>query len=121
MNDEACTTFEATVDQMSEGHAFLWRTFGVLPKIGWQIGMLCFPLPVSVRCRCALLSVRLGVSVGLPHSANSALIHQIRSDTARPTRVSLRNLVSMASSLAASTMRTTRSEAAPLYRNLYVA
>lgn len=39
MNDEACTTFEATIDQMSEGHTYLYNTFGVLPKVGWQIGM----------------------------------------------------------------------------------
>lgn len=38
MNDEATTTFEATIDQMSEGHAFLFSTFGIVPKIGWQIG-----------------------------------------------------------------------------------
>jgi alpha-mannosidase II len=36
-NDEANPTLESVVNQVSEGHAFLLETFGVRPKIGWQI------------------------------------------------------------------------------------
>jgi lysosomal alpha-mannosidase len=37
MPDEATTTYSAVMDQLTEGHLFLNRTFGVTPKIGWQI------------------------------------------------------------------------------------
>eukprot|EP01087_Luapelamoeba_hula_P010477 TRINITY_DN2776_c0_g1_i2.p1 TRINITY_DN2776_c0_g1~~TRINITY_DN2776_c0_g1_i2.p1 ORF type:complete len:1012 (-),score=176.54 TRINITY_DN2776_c0_g1_i2:20-3019(-) len=37
MNDEACTLYPATIDQMTEGHTFLYNNFGVRPTIGWQI------------------------------------------------------------------------------------
>ena len=36
-NDEANPTLESVINQVSEGHAFLLETFGVRPKIGWQI------------------------------------------------------------------------------------
>ena len=38
MNDEASVHYEATIDQMTEGHSFLLQEFGVTPRIGWQIG-----------------------------------------------------------------------------------
>lgn len=38
MNDEASVHYEATIDQFTEGHRFLLEEFGVVPKIGWQIG-----------------------------------------------------------------------------------
>ncbi len=38
MNDEASVHYEATIDQMTEGHTFLLQEFGVTPRIGWQIG-----------------------------------------------------------------------------------
>lgn len=66
MEDEACTTYSANIDQMTEGHQFvcpilfsssllsssllispsllslslapqIWETFGVVPKYGWQV------------------------------------------------------------------------------------
>ncbi|KAL6078171.1 carbohydrate binding [Balamuthia mandrillaris] len=37
MNDEATTHYEAIVDQMTSGHRFLLREFGVQPTIGWHI------------------------------------------------------------------------------------
>lgn len=43
MNDEASVHYEATIDQMTEGHQFLFREFGIVPKIGWQIGKLGTP------------------------------------------------------------------------------
>lgn len=38
MNDEACVLYDATIDQMTEGHRFLMENFNVRPRIGWQIG-----------------------------------------------------------------------------------
>lgn len=38
MNDEANVHYEATIDQLTEGHQFIYNTFGVRPRIGWQIG-----------------------------------------------------------------------------------
>jgi hypothetical protein len=37
MPDEACTTYSANMDQLTEGHLFLNKTFGITPNIGWQI------------------------------------------------------------------------------------
>eukprot|EP01100_Stratorugosa_tubuloviscum_P014870 TRINITY_DN81_c0_g2_i1.p1 TRINITY_DN81_c0_g2~~TRINITY_DN81_c0_g2_i1.p1 ORF type:complete len:1006 (+),score=459.80 TRINITY_DN81_c0_g2_i1:78-3095(+) len=37
MNDEATTHHEDIIDQMTEGHEFLQREFGVRPRIGWSI------------------------------------------------------------------------------------
>ena len=37
MNDEATIYYTDGVDQMTEGHQFLLREFGVVPTIGWQI------------------------------------------------------------------------------------
>eukprot|EP01116_Phalansterium_solitarium_P021418 TRINITY_DN664_c0_g1_i1.p1 TRINITY_DN664_c0_g1~~TRINITY_DN664_c0_g1_i1.p1 ORF type:complete len:981 (-),score=289.32 TRINITY_DN664_c0_g1_i1:155-3097(-) len=37
MEDEACTTYSANIDQMTEGHQFLLNTFGVRPRFGWQV------------------------------------------------------------------------------------
>jgi len=37
MNDEACTHYSAIVDQMSRGHEFIFREFGVRPRVGWHI------------------------------------------------------------------------------------
>jgi hypothetical protein len=38
MNDEAGAYYDDIVDQMTLGHEFLWREFGIVPRIGWQIG-----------------------------------------------------------------------------------
>ena len=40
MNDEAAAHYISIIDQMTLGHQWLLRTFGVcaIPKIGWQIG-----------------------------------------------------------------------------------
>lgn len=37
MNDEATTHYTDIVDQMTVGHEFLFREFGVRPLIGWHI------------------------------------------------------------------------------------
>lgn len=37
MEDEGCTTYSANIDQMTEGHRFIWETFGARPRFGWQI------------------------------------------------------------------------------------
>eukprot|EP01083_Nonionella_stella_P276753 940645_1 len=37
MNDEATTHYQAIIDQMALGHRFLNETFGVVPKVAWQI------------------------------------------------------------------------------------
>ncbi len=36
-NDEAAAHYVAMIDQMTVGHQFLNRTFGLTPRIGWQI------------------------------------------------------------------------------------
>lgn len=37
MHDEACTTFEATLDQFAEGHLFARDTLGARPRRAWQV------------------------------------------------------------------------------------
>ena len=39
MNDEACTHYNAIIDQMTEGLRFLVNTFGecAVPKVAWHI------------------------------------------------------------------------------------
>jgi len=37
MNDEATTHYQDIIDQMTLGHLFLYREFGVRPRIGWHI------------------------------------------------------------------------------------
>jgi hypothetical protein len=37
MEDEACTTYDANINQMTLGHKFIKETFGVVPRFGWQI------------------------------------------------------------------------------------
>eukprot|EP00123_Amoebidium_parasiticum_P016348 comp23400_c0_seq1/m.38816 comp23400_c0_seq1/g.38816 ORF comp23400_c0_seq1/g.38816 comp23400_c0_seq1/m.38816 type:complete len:1049 (-) comp23400_c0_seq1:168-3314(-) len=37
MNDEASVHYLSTIDQMTLGHHFLDKVFGVTPRIGWQI------------------------------------------------------------------------------------
>lgn len=37
MNDEANPYYEDIIDQMSYGHRFLKKEFGVTPTIGWHI------------------------------------------------------------------------------------
>ncbi|CAD8066900.1 unnamed protein product [Paramecium sonneborni] len=37
MNDEATPYYEDIIDQMTYGHEFLFKTFNVIPKVGWQI------------------------------------------------------------------------------------
>lgn len=43
-HDEANPSVDAIVDQLTEGHEFLRRTFGVgvRPRIAWQIGNILF-------------------------------------------------------------------------------
>jgi alpha-mannosidase len=36
-HDEATSTYQAMIDQTTLGHRFLVDTFGIVPKIGWQI------------------------------------------------------------------------------------
>jgi alpha-mannosidase II len=36
-NDESNPTMESVINQVSTGHDFLLKTFGIRPKIGWQI------------------------------------------------------------------------------------
>ena len=40
MQDEACTTYGADIEQMTLGHQFILSTFGALPTKGWQIGIV---------------------------------------------------------------------------------
>jgi alpha-mannosidase len=35
-SDEACLTYEDFIDNIVEGHNFLKREFGVIPKIAWH-------------------------------------------------------------------------------------
>ena len=37
MNDEATAYYEDIIDQVTWGHRFLYETFGVIPRIGWQL------------------------------------------------------------------------------------
>eukprot|EP00026_Physarum_polycephalum_P001546 Phypoly_transcript_01548.p1 GENE.Phypoly_transcript_01548~~Phypoly_transcript_01548.p1 ORF type:complete len:1071 (+),score=169.08 Phypoly_transcript_01548:77-3289(+) len=37
MQDEACTTYGADIEQMTLGHQFLYNNFGAIPVRGWQI------------------------------------------------------------------------------------
>ena len=37
MNDEAGVSDEAIITQMTVGHEFIKRTFGVTPRIGWTV------------------------------------------------------------------------------------
>jgi hypothetical protein len=36
MNDEANVDYASVIAQMTEGHQFLLREFGVKPRIGWH-------------------------------------------------------------------------------------
>ncbi len=36
-NDEATPYYEDMIDQMTWGHQFLKREFGIAPNVGWQI------------------------------------------------------------------------------------
>jgi hypothetical protein len=38
MNDEANTDYESIIDQMTQGHMWLFERFGIKPRIGWHIG-----------------------------------------------------------------------------------
>jgi hypothetical protein len=40
MNDEGTTTATDIIDQMTEGHLFLFNEFGIRPTIGWHIGKM---------------------------------------------------------------------------------
>jgi hypothetical protein len=55
MHDEATTHYVAMVDQTTLGHRFLKETFGIHPKIGWQID----PFGHS-STQAALLSAEVG-------------------------------------------------------------
>ena len=37
MHDEACPTYSDMINNMMVGHEFILNTFGVKPRIGWQI------------------------------------------------------------------------------------
>ncbi|CAD8152744.1 unnamed protein product [Paramecium pentaurelia] len=37
MNDEATPYYEDIIDQITYGHEFLFKTFNVIPRVGWQI------------------------------------------------------------------------------------
>eukprot|EP00123_Amoebidium_parasiticum_P018535 comp24234_c1_seq1/m.44725 comp24234_c1_seq1/g.44725 ORF comp24234_c1_seq1/g.44725 comp24234_c1_seq1/m.44725 type:complete len:1042 (-) comp24234_c1_seq1:530-3655(-) len=37
MNDEASVHYVATIDQMTRGHNFLLKEFGIRPRIGWHV------------------------------------------------------------------------------------
>nr|XP_054759274.1 epididymis-specific alpha-mannosidase-like [Lytechinus pictus] len=37
MHDEAVTELSAIIQQMTEGHAFIYETFGVRPQFGWHV------------------------------------------------------------------------------------
>ncbi|XP_071493889.1 epididymis-specific alpha-mannosidase-like [Diadema antillarum] len=37
MHDEAVTELSAIIQQMTEGHAFIYETFGVRPRFGWHV------------------------------------------------------------------------------------
>lgn len=36
-NDEACPNFDDIINNMMIGHEFIKKTFGVYPKIGWNV------------------------------------------------------------------------------------
>ncbi len=52
MNDEACVDYTAIVNQMTEGHEYIRRTFGVVPQVGYSIDP--FGLFQLNFCRCFL-------------------------------------------------------------------
>lgn len=37
MHDEACPSFNDFIENMRVGHQFLFNTFGVKPRVGWQL------------------------------------------------------------------------------------
>ena len=37
MNDEATAYYEDVIDQLSDGHKFLFQEFNITVKTGWQI------------------------------------------------------------------------------------
>jgi hypothetical protein len=38
MNDEATIPVTDIIDQMTEGHDFIYETVGARPTVGWHIG-----------------------------------------------------------------------------------
>jgi alpha-amylase/alpha-mannosidase (GH57 family) len=36
-NDEGCPNFDDIINNMMIGHEFIKKTFGVYPKVGWNV------------------------------------------------------------------------------------
>jgi hypothetical protein len=51
-NDEAVAHLDGIVNQVTEGHDYIWRHFGVKPKIAWQVSAEWF-VQTEIRTRCA--------------------------------------------------------------------
>jgi len=60
MNDDADPTFGASINQMAEGHEWIFNTFGEVPRYGWHIGteamggrarMLTISTQIPLACR----------------------------------------------------------------------
>ena len=37
MHDEACPIYDDMINNMQMGHDFIFKEFGIRPRIGWQI------------------------------------------------------------------------------------
>ena len=37
MHDEACVYYQDMINNMMKGHEFVFKEFGVKPRVGWQI------------------------------------------------------------------------------------
>lgn len=42
--DEANTNFDILVNQITEGHDYLLKNFGVRPRIAWQVRAFAWPV-----------------------------------------------------------------------------
>jgi hypothetical protein len=53
--DEANTNFDILVNQLTEGHDYLLKNFGVRPRFAWQVPLAAFSGPCQRACGLTLV------------------------------------------------------------------